>query len=78
MIRYDGKYSFCIVAFWGRFLGVFALESYGWLYRWFARVFTKDDCPQKVVGYSIHLGNYEPSIVSEEKMQQLWQLGVSL
>lgn len=41
----------------------------GWLYKWFARVFTKDDYPQKVVGYCIHLGNYAPQ--DEEKMQQL-------
>ncbi len=40
-----------------------------WLYRWFARVFTKDDSPQKAVGYCIHLGNYAPQY--EEKLQQL-------
>jgi len=48
-----------------------------WLYRWFARVYTKDNHLRKVVGYCIHLGNYEPPFVHEAQLQRLKQLGVA-
>jgi len=44
----------------------------GWLYRWFARSFRKND-EAKVVGYCIHLGGYGRS--DEELLQRI---GVSL
>lgn len=43
-----------------------------WLYRWFARVFLKEEKPKSAVGYCIHLGKYTP-----EQEDMIKQLGIS-